>query len=82
MQEYSKVFKIIWPKYRYIYSPVIGLHFRNTYDVRTVTMVTPEQWEKNKNNSVCQLSVKLSRWPAFLFRYFKASLVLNFTYKY
>ena len=47
IQDYKKVFENIWPKYKYIYSPVIGLYLKNIYDVITVTMVTPQQWEKN-----------------------------------
>ena len=43
IQDYRKVFKIIWPKYKYIYSPVVGLYFSNIYGVITVTMVTRQQ---------------------------------------
>ena len=47
MQDYRRVFKIILPKYKYIIRAVIGLYFKNIYGIITVTMVTPQRWEKN-----------------------------------
>ena len=46
------MFEAIRPKYEYIYSPVIGLYFKSIYDVITVTMVTPQQWEKDSKITV------------------------------
>ena len=48
MQDYRNVCKTIWPIYKYIYSPVVGLYLRKIYDVMTVTMVTPNTAEGTK----------------------------------